>query len=218
MEYALSANEVRVLGTLIEKELTTPEYYPLSLHALTNACNQKSNREPVMDLSEQEVDEAISLLRNNHLAWRRSCAGARVHKYEHNILVKHALTQPQIALICVLLLRGPQTIGELRTRTTRMHEFSSLDEVLAALNELTVKEGGPLVVELPRQPGKKEARYAHCLSGIPDSSLETTQEYEQLQETPTQRRISTLEAEVIGLRSELAAIKKDFETFRNSFE
>jgi hypothetical protein len=217
LDSVLTAIEARVLGSLIEKELTTPEYYPLSLNALVNACNQKSSREPVMNLTEEEVEKAVEVLRNEHLAWRRGIAGARVSKYEHNLNIKHELTLPQLAAMCVLLLRGPQTIGEIRLRTGRMHEFQSLEEVEKTLQELKVKAGGPLAAQLPLQPGRKEIRFMHCLSGAVEASGETR----VLQPTPAsplQSRIEVLENSVSELRVGLEGIKKQFEEFKKAFE
>ena len=163
MKSILSEVEVRVLGSLIEKELTTPEYYPLSLNALVNACNQKNNREPVMALDEVEVRQALHGLEDDHLAHAVRGDG-RVPKYEHQLQEVFNFTRGEIAIVCVLLLRGPQTPGELRGRTERIHKFDELSDVQSALQKLMRREPA-LVKLLPRQPGTKEARYAHLLSG-----------------------------------------------------
>jgi uncharacterized protein YceH (UPF0502 family) len=160
----LTAAQARVLGALIEKEVTTPDYYPLSLNALINACNQLSNREPVMKLDEEEVRLALRRLEDQGLAGRARGADGRVTKYEHWLGEAFNFTRAETALICVLLLRGPQTPGELRSRTDRLHSFDEIGEVLAGLQKLMEREP-PLVAVLPRQPGTKEARYAHLLSG-----------------------------------------------------
>ncbi len=160
----LTPNEARVLGALVEKEVTTPEYYPLSLNALINACNQRSNREPVMDLDEESVRQALHGLEDDGLAGRARSADGRVTKYEHWLGEAFNFSRAETALVCVLLLRGPQTPGELRGRTERMHRFEEISDVLAGLQKLMEREPS-LAVVLPRQPGTKESRYAHLLSG-----------------------------------------------------
>src|ERR1700729_410879 len=164
----LSTAQARVLGALVEKEITTPEYYPLSLNALINACNQRSNREPVMNLDEEEVRLALRRLEDQGLAGRARGADGRVTKYEHWLGEAFNFTRAESALICVLLLRGPQTPGELRSRTDRLHRFDEIAEVLAGLQKLMEREPA-LVAVLPRQPGTKESRYAHLLSGPVES-------------------------------------------------
>jgi uncharacterized protein YceH (UPF0502 family) len=164
----LTPAEARVLGALVEKEVTTPDYYPLSLNALINACNQRSNREPVMDLDEEAVRLALHGLENLHLAGRARGADGRVTKYEHWLGEAFNFSRAETALLCVLLLRGPQTPGELRGRTERMHRFDEIGEVLAGLQKLMEREPA-LVAVLPRQPGTKESRYAHLLSGAVES-------------------------------------------------
>ena len=167
----LTAAEARVLGALVEKEVTTPDYYPLSLNALINACNQRSNREPVMDLDEDDVRQALHGLEDNGLAGRARAADGRVTKYEHWLGEAFNFSRAETALICVLLLRGPQTPGELRGRTERMHRFEEIGDVLAGLQKLMEREP-PLAAVLPRQPGTKESRYAHLLSGPVESMQE----------------------------------------------
>src|SRR5580704_12617869 len=156
----------RVLGSLVEKEITTPEYYPLSMNALTNACNQKNNREPVMNLDEDEIRQALHQLEDDGLAGPARGTDSRVAKYEHRLQEVFNFTRGEIAVVCVLLLRGPQTPGELRGRGERMHRFEELSDVQSALQRLMQREP-PLVKVLPRQPGTKEARYAHLFSGEP---------------------------------------------------
>src|SRR5437867_8274363 len=168
MELSLTETEVRVLGSLIEKEITTPEYYPLSLNALVNACNQKSNRDPVMNLDEDAVRAAIRGLNELGFARFASSADSRVGKYEHRLNETFNFHRHEIAILCVLLLRGPQTPGELRTRTERMYSFEDLEPVHNALNLLAKREP-PLVKVLPRRSGTKESRYAHLLSPVPEA-------------------------------------------------
>src|SRR5262245_32920109 len=160
MQLTLTSVEARVLGSLIEKEITTPEYYPLSLNALSNACNQKSNREPAMQLEEGEIQKALNHLESQALV--RSIAESRATKFEHRLQDAFNFYRPEVAIICELLLRGPQTPGELRTRASRMHPFEDLESVHSALQRLSKREP-PLVTVLPRQPGTKEARYAHLM-------------------------------------------------------
>src|SRR5215469_13562406 len=164
MSPELSEVEVRVLGALVEKEVTTPEYYPLSLNALINACNQRSNREPVLNLDEDDARQALHALESKGLAGRARSADGRVTKYEHWLGEAFNFSRAETALICVLLLRGPQTPGELRGRTERLHEFAEINDVLAGLQKLMDRTPA-LVAVLPRQPGTKEARYVHLLSG-----------------------------------------------------
>src|SRR5256885_3305158 len=179
MELSLTENEVRVLGSLIEKDITTPEYYPLSLNALVNACNQKSNRDPVMQLSEDAVRNALAALQERRMAGPAGGADSRVTKYEHRLQEVFNFTRAETAVLCVLLLRGPQTPGELRGRTERMHRFETLDDVQSALQKLMQRD--PVLVKmLPRQPGTKEARWAQLMSG--DVAVA---------ETPAQTGIST---------------------------
>src|SRR5712664_3008428 len=164
MEFTLTETEVRVLGSLIEKDITTPEYYPLSLNALVNACNQKTNLDPVMQLNEDAVRAALEGLQEQRMAGPARGADSRVTKYEQRLQEVFNFTRAEIAVLCVLLLRGPQTPGELRGRSERMHRFEALEDVQSTLQRLMKREP-PLVKMLPRQPGTKEARYAHLLSG-----------------------------------------------------
>src|SRR5450755_652541 len=164
MNILLNQVETRVLGALIEKDVTTPDYYPLSLNALVNACNQKNNRDPVMNLDEEAVRQALNALQEKRLAGPTSSADSRVTKYEHRLQEVFNFTRGETAILCVLLLRGPQTPGELRGRTERMHRFEDLGDVQSTLQKLMQREP-PLAAVLPRQPGTKESRYAHLLSG-----------------------------------------------------
>jgi uncharacterized protein YceH (UPF0502 family) len=214
----LSPAQARVLGALVEKEVTTPDYYPLSLNALINACNQRSNREPVMDLDEEEVRNALHRLEDLGLAGRTRGADGRVAKYEHWLGEAFNFTRAEAALVCVLLLRGPQTPGELRGRTDRLHSFDEISDVLAGLQKLIEREP-PLVAVLPRQPGTKESRYANLLSGPVESASPA-----EIASTPRaaaqpsaaavpldegqQDRIAQLEGIVAELRQEVAALRQ----------
>ena len=168
----LSFTEIRVLACLIEKERTTPEYYPLTLNSLIAACNQKSNRDPVVDLDEEAVTNAVDALREKKLAFRVDVAGSRVAKFRHSIDQVLDASKAEMAVLCTLMLRGPQTPGELRTRSERMHPFASIAEVVAVLEEMKTEHDAPLVAELSRQPGRKEIRFVHCLAPIPKTSGE----------------------------------------------
>lgn len=209
----LTPEEVRVLGALIEKEHTTPEYYPLSLNALTNACNQKSSRDPVVEYSESQVLSTIDLLRQKGLAAQISGPDMRVPRYRENLVAKLNLTPQETAALCVLMLRGPQTIGEVRTRSERIFSFGNLQEAEAAINGLAAREEMPLVVRLPRQPGK-DARYMHLLCGAPDIEAPV-----QAPPQPNEKdRIAKLEAEVAQLKEEVAQITARLSEFTKQFE
>lgn len=219
METILNDIEVRVLGSLIEKELTTPEYYPLSLNSLTNACNQKSNRDPVMALSEDDVVRALDSLRFKQLVVL-SADGGRVPKYRHLLAEKSGLMPAEQAVICELLVRGPQTVGELRTRGERMYPFGDLGAVEEVLQELMVREH-PLIVLLPRQPGRKEGRYAQLFSGIPELSEENSEarpEAARQRVAAENERITKLEEEVTALRSEIVGLQQAMAEFKAQFE
>jgi uncharacterized protein YceH (UPF0502 family) len=218
METILNAVEVRVLGCLIEKEMTTSEYYPLSLNALTNACNQKSNREPLMALAEEDVVRALNRLRFNQLTVV-SGESSRVAKYRHLLAENLKLVPAELAVVCELLVRGPQTVGELRTRCERMHPFADLAEVEEVLRELMERED-PLVVRLPRQPGRKDSRNAHLFSGMPDLTAEqdVTPEPARVRVMAENERIVKLEEEVSALRSEVAGLRQAVEEFKSQFE
>jgi len=211
----LSHVEARVLGALIEKDITTPDYYPLSLNALINACNQKSNRDPVMNLGENVVRDALLSLSEKGLAGRVSSADSRVPKYEHRLQEAFNLPRAETAVLCVLLLRGPQTPGELRGRTERMHRFEELSDVHSALQRL-IQRDSPLVQMLPRQPGTKETRYVHLLSG--EMEIAELPAQEPGVASADGDRIALLETELGGLKAELAELKKDFREFQKRFE
>jgi uncharacterized protein YceH (UPF0502 family) len=201
----LSAIEARVLGSLVEKEITTPEYYPLSLNALANACNQKNNREPVMNLDEGEIRQALHGLEDDGLAGPARGTDSRVTKYEHRMQEVFNFTRGEIAVLCVLLLRGPQTPGELRGRTERMHRFEQLSDVQSTLQRLMQREP-PLAKVLPRQPGTKEARYAHLLAGDVAEAVPSA----VAAESPASG-MAQLEAEVAALREEVAELRGQVE-------
>jgi uncharacterized protein YceH (UPF0502 family) len=195
-----------VLGSLVEKEITTPEYYPLSLNALANACNQKNNREPVTNLDEDQIRQALHQLEDDGLAGAARGADSRVAKYEHRMQEVFNFTRGEIAVVCVLLLRGPQTPGELRGRTERMHRFEELSDVQSTLQRLMQREP-PLVKVLPRQPGTKEARYAHLLSGEPVEVVHT----EAHESAGSGLSMAQMEAEIAALREEVAELRGQVE-------
>jgi uncharacterized protein YceH (UPF0502 family) len=216
----LDAAQARVLGALLEKEITTPDYYPLSLNALMNACNQRSNREPVMNLHEDEVRDALIGLQDQRLAGPAQGADSRVSKYEHRLGEAFNFSRAETALLCVLLLRGPQTPGELRGRTERMHKFEEIGDVLGGLQKLMEREP-PLVAVLARQPGTKESRYAHLLSGEVASApagdgLPTRNDTQSgLNLTGLEERIAQQESGLAELRNEVAALKERIESLLN---
>jgi uncharacterized protein len=219
METTLTDIEARVLGCLIEKEMTTPEYYPLSLNALTNACNQKSNRDPVMGLDEESVVRALDSLRFKQLTVV-AADGGRVPKYRHLLAEKLRLVPPELALVCELLVRGPQTLGELRTRADRMQAFSDLAAVEEVLRELMEREE-PLVTRLARQAGRKEARFAQLFTGEPLLSSEEhtpPSEAVRIRVMEENDRISNLEEQVTCLREEVAMLRRMVEEFKRQFE
>jgi len=214
----LSETEARVLGALIEKDITTPDYYPLSLNALVNACNQKNNRDPVMGLAEDAVRDALSSLQEKRMAGPAGGADSRVTKYEHRLQEVFNFDRREIAVVCVLLLRGPQTPGELRGRTERMYRFETLDDVQSALQKLTDRQPS-LVVMLPRQPGTKESRYMHLFSG--DVSAEfvaaASAASPRSSADPIEFRVASLESEIASLRSEVADLRREFGEFKQQF-
>jgi len=203
----LTAAEMRALASLIEKESTTPEYYPLSLNAVTLACNQKTNRDPVVSYDEDQVSDALDSLRSKRLA--RSVAGSRVVKYEHSFLEVFNLGRRELALLCTLMLRGPQTVGELHGRSERMHSFSDLAEVEACLESLMRREPEPLVTRLARQPGMKEPRYIHLLGGPVEAAAAPP---------PPHSHSETLEEQIESLRREVSELREEFTRFRRQFE
>ncbi len=207
----LTAAQARVLGALQEKEITTPDYYPLSLNALINACNQRSNREPVMDLDEDDVRQALHGLENQGLAGRARSADGRVTKYEHWLGEAFNFSRAESALLCVLLLRGPQTPGELRGRTERLHRFDEIADVLSGLQKLIEREP-PLAVLLPRQPGTKESRYAHLLSGAVEAAPAPAAAIDQENGPEQEQRIAQLEATVNELREEMATLRQKIDS------
>jgi hypothetical protein len=215
MALGLNDIEVRVLGSLVEKDITTPDYYPLSLNALVNACNQKNNRDPVMSLDESAVRDALDSLQERRMAGPAGGADSRVTKYEHRLQEVFNFTRPETALIGVLLLRGSQTPGELRGRAERMHRFEALDDVQSTLQRLMQREP-PLVMMLPRQPGTKETRYAHLFaSDFEGSETPAAQPFVASHDTD---RVTRLEDEVGELRRELNEVKDQLQRFRQQFE
>jgi uncharacterized protein YceH (UPF0502 family) len=220
MDIILNEVETRVLGSLVEKDVTTPDYYPLSLNALVNACNQKNNREPVMNLDEEAVRQALTTLQGKRLAGPTSSADSRVTKYEHRLQEAFNFTRGETAILCVLLLRGPQTPGELRGRTERMHRFEDLTEVQSTLQRLMQRDP-PLVRILPRQPGTKEARYKHLLAGDVEDVADV-QRAHMPASVPSHpddaERVGHLEDEVANLQKEVADLKQQFSSFRKQFE
>jgi len=214
----LNEMEARVLGALLEKEITTPDYYPLSLNSLVNACNQKSNRDPVMNVDEHSVRDALRTLQDNSLARSVSAVDSRVTKYEHRLQEAFNFDRREAALFCELLLRGPQTTGELRTRAERMHPFDDLSEAQSALQRLMNREP-PLVKVLARQPGTKESRYIHLLSGdVKRVSSTDGREVPAALEGEKMDGFSRLSSEVAELRRDVADLKQQFAAFRKQFE
>ena len=207
MDLHLEPEEVRVIGALIEKEITTPEYYPLSLNALVNACNQKSNRDPVVAYDDVLVDSVLESLRHKGLLTTVTGAGSRVPKYGHRLADRLNLGRRETAILCELMVRGPQTSGELRGRTERMHRFDDVAEIESVLERMT-----ELVVKSPRRPGEKEGRYAHLLSGTP------LMEASEAAPPARQDRVAVLESELDQLRQEVESLKAAFAEFRKLLE
>lgn len=214
MALELDDAEVRVLGALMEKEVATPEYYPLSLNALVNACNQKSNREPVVTYDEDIVETALAGLRAKGLALRISGSDMRVPKHAHRLSEFFNLGRRESAVLCLLMLRGPQTVGELRGRTERLYQFDDLAAVEACLTRLMEWEPEPLATRLPRQAGYKETRYAHLLSGEPQAQAAPAAQSPTRHDDP----IAHLQAAVEKLEHEVAELKQQFAEFRRQFE
>ena len=228
LDLHLDAAERRVLGSLLEKDITTPDYYPLTLNALVAACNQKSNREPVMELDESAVRSALRTLAEKRLAGDARSEG-RVSRFEHRLGERLNLGRRESAILCTLLLRGPQTPGELRGRSERMHRIEDLDELQLVLQKL-IAHDPPLAVLLPRQPGTKEARYADALGGEQEAMI-TTQSAAPVAAGPgivahvhadhnpeAEQRIAALEAETAQLREQLESLRQQFDTFRAQFD
>ncbi len=221
VETLLNEVEVRVAGSLVEKQVTTPDYYPLTMNALVHACNQISNRDPVVQYDERQVAEAVDSLRLKNIVYIFYGAESRVPKYKHMMREVFSLSSPELAALCVLMLRGPQTVGEVRGRTGRLHEFADLREVEETLDGLAQRDE-PLVVKLPRQAGRKEARYAHLLSGQPvveeEAEAQPASASAPRSRAGEPERVARLEAEVERLSGELVEMRKQFEEFRKQFE
>jgi len=217
----LSEAEVRVLGSLVEKQVTTPDYYPLTMNALVHACNQISNRDPVVQYDERQVADAVDSLRLKNLVYIFYGAESRVPKYKHMTREVFSLSPSELAALCVLMLRGPQTVGEVRGRTGRLYEFADLREAEATLEGLAQRDE-PLVTKLARQAGRKEARYAHLLSGQPvvdeEAEMQTSSSSAPRARAGESERVARLEAEVERLSGELAEMRRQFEEFRKQFE
>ena len=218
MPTILTDIEIRVLGSLVEKQVTTPEYYPLTLNSLTLACNQKNNRHPVTSYSEDQVAHALETLREKNLTYVFYGSTSRVPKYKHVVPEVLRLNHAEVAVMCVLMLRGAQTPGELRGNGSRLHEFGGLEEVEETLNGL-INRDEPLVVRLPRQAGQKEVRFVHLLAG--DVDVESYVEVERAASAPrrsSNEQIEKLEQKVDALSNEVENLKKQFEEFRKQFE
>jgi len=218
----LNAVEVRVLGSLIEKQIATPEYYPLTLNALVNACNQLTNREPVVQYDDRIVARALEALREKQLTWLVNQAGSRVPKYEQRLTEALKLTEQETAVICVLMLRGPQTVGELRGRTSRLYEFKDLEEVELTLQAMAEAEPSPIVTRLPRLPGTKESRFAHLLSGevVVEQAPEAAERPEpaMIEVRAENERLARLEESLNALRADLDDLKQAFADFKRQFD
>jgi len=220
MSTILTENEIRVLGALIEKQITTPEYYPLTLNSLTAACNQKNNRNPVMSLTEGEVERALDSLREQNLAYVFHGSTSRVPKFKHVAPEILQLNPAELAVMCVLMLSGAQTVGEIRTRGSRLYEFKGLEEVDEALHALSTRETDPLVMKLPRQAGQKDARFMHLLAGEPD--VEAATEHAAPSRTARREheadRVHTLEEQLQTLTQQIESLTAQFEEFKKQFE
>ncbi|MCL2895526.1 YceH family protein [Brenneria tiliae] len=210
MKYQLTVREARVIGCMLEKQIATPEQYPMSLNGVTAACNQKTNREPVMDLSESDVQQTLDLLVKKHFLRTLSGFGNRVMKYEHRFCNSEfgdlKFSPDEVALVATLLLRGAQTPGELRTRAGRLHEFADVNEVETVLAQLQQREDGPFVVRLAREPGKRESRYIHLFSGEPSEETAPETDDRAAEEHPLAARVAVLEKEVAELKRQLAEL------------
>ena len=217
MPEILTDIETRILGALVEKQLTTPEYYPLTLNSLVAACNQKSNRDPVVTYDDKTVMDALERLRDRNLVYVFYGSTSRVPKYKHMVPSVYELEPPEVAVMCVMMLRGPQTLGELRGRTDRLNEFSGLGEVQETLDGLVRRED-PLVVKLERQHGQKEARFAHLLNGEIDVSALLPPRSSSATHIADPGRLEQLETEVNELRTEVEGLRATFEEFRKQFE
>jgi uncharacterized protein YceH (UPF0502 family) len=221
MELTFNTIEARIIGALIEKETTTPEYYPLSLNSLRAACNQKSNRSPVMNLDEKTLIRGLDDLRQKGMVFEKTMPGSRTYKYAHRFAEALDLDLPEVAVLCVLLLRGPQTVGEVKSRTARIHEFESSDEVEESLAELMAMDGGPYVVQLPKQTGRREHRYGQLLTGpidVDEEQVAPTPEPARVAVMEENARIEALEEEVESLRTELTELKAEFQALKREWE
>jgi len=218
MPQILNETETRIIASLVEKQLTTPEYYPLTLNALVNACNQKSNREPVVSYDDKTVTDVLERLRDRNLVYVFYGASSRVPKYKHMLPSIYELEPAEVAVMCVMMLRGPQTLGELRTRTERLFQFEGLGEIQEALDGL-IRRSDPLVVKIDRQPGQKEARFAQLLNGEFDvQAFAAAVATHRVSGSVDNQRVEKLEEEVANLRTEIESIKQKFEEFKNQFE
>lgn len=221
MDIELNAVELRILGVLIEKQMATPDYYPMTLNALTNACNQKNNREPTMNLDQAEVEQALKSLRNDHWVWQIMTHGSRTAKYEHNLPEKTQCSERELSVLCELFLRGPQTLGELNTRTARLIESHGIIGIEQTLKKLAEREQGALVTMLPRAPGHKENRYIHLFCS-PEQSEEIYQP--SVKEVSIRggragsERIEALEEKVSELEESMEDLKNQFLAFKQQFE
>jgi uncharacterized protein YceH (UPF0502 family) len=215
MDIVLNDNEVRILACLIEKEMTTPEYYPLSLNSLTNACNQKSNRNPVVSYDETDVARGLGSLQEKGLVRKTLTSGSRVSKYLHAILDQFDLSRQEMAILCELMLRGPQTAGEVRSHTERMSIFESLEEVENTLQGLA-EHDPPLTLKMPRETGRKECRYMHLFLGGVETLRDFSAEPAAIQMS-SQEKIKKLEEEIVRMRSELEGLKRAFAEFKSQF-
>jgi hypothetical protein len=213
MDKLLTKEEIRVVGSLIEKQLTTPDYYPLTLNALTNACNQKSNREPIVNYSEKTVIRAIDSLRIQEYVQLFRGPDTRVEKYEQSFTKRLQLTPQEVAVLCTLMLRGHQTVGELRVRAGRLYPFESIDEVQQTVERLIEQA---LAIGMPRQIGQKEIRYAHLLAGEP--SVQQVENDPKKTPVDGQDRIEALALELMALRQEIESLKEQFRAFKLQFE
>jgi uncharacterized protein YceH (UPF0502 family) len=217
MGIELNDVEVRVLGSLVEKQLTTPEYYPLTLNALIAACNQKSNREPLMSLDEETVLTALDRLRDLNLVYLFHGSTSRAVKYKHMLPGVFDLEPDAVAVMCVLLLRGPQTVGELRERTSRMYQFTDMQEVQTTLDRLTERDDG-IVIRMERQPGQKDPRYAHLLAGPPEQIVSSATRNAGRSSDGGGERIAELEGRVASLENEVRELQALFDEFKKQFE
>lgn len=216
----LTPEEARVLGVLVEKQITTPDYYPLTLNALVNGCNQTTSRDPVVSFDETVVTRALNGLRDKKLAYVFSGADSRVLKFGHKLPERLELSAPETAILCLLLLRGPQTAGEIRNRSGRLYEFSSLADAEATLEGLAARQPQPPIVRMPRQPGAKESRFAHTLGGSPaPPPAASLQPPSAVSPSPTvSERVAQLETEATALRGEISELRQQLADFKRQFE